>query len=457
MFHLRRRIAGATILAVTLGGLAACAVSPTADSSGSDSGGSTSASGDSVDCTPSADPVTLTYWSWIPGIESVVDAFNASHPNIQVQVSTIVGSEAYQLYYNAFTAGKVPDLGMVEYDRLPEFRAAGHLMDVAGCEPVAGLESKVIPFTYDQVSMGTDGIYATPTDLGTLALYYRRDIFEKYDLATPTTWATYMADAEKLKAADPAISITSFTPQDVSTLQGLVWQAGAHPYSYENDSFVLDMNSPEMDKVADYWQEMIDKGLVDTSAPPFSPALYAAWNDGTIASYIGPSWMNFTLQPNAADTAGKWGVLPLPEWTEGEASGGNWGGGGTAVFVGTEHPYEAAVFADWLSTTPEAASAMKAVLGSGQLASNAWDESGSNDAPIPFFDGQPVFQVFHESALNTDPSFQWAPDQTNINSYLQDALAGAFDGSSTIKDAFAAAQARAVTDLESQSIPVIEK
>lgn len=440
MFHPQRKIAVAIVLAATAAGLTACST-PAADTSN--------------DCTPSEGPVTLTYWSWIPGIEGIVDAFNASHPDIQVEVSTIVGSEAYQDYYNALTAGKAPDLGQMEYDRIPEFRAGEHLQDISACEPVASLADDVVSWTYNQVSLGGDSLYATPTDIGTLGLYYRRDIFEQYDLGTPATWEEYKAAAEKLHAANPSISITSFAPQDVSTLHGLVWQAGAHPYSYEGDSFVLDMNSDAMNKVADYWQGLIDEGLVNTTATPFSPELYAAWNDGTIASYIAPSWMDFVLEPNAPDTSGKWGVLPLPSWNEGEASGGNWGGGGTTVFAGTEHPYEAAVFAAWLSTDPEASELIFG--GGGQAASLAWAASGAYDKEVPFYDNQAVFQVFAESANATDTSFQWAPNQTNLNGYIQDALAGAFDGSSTIKEAFAAAQAKAVTDLESQSIPVVEK
>jgi multiple sugar transport system substrate-binding protein len=439
-----RRIAAAIILATAAGSLAACAAPAS-----SDQGSAPDA------CEPSKGKVTLDYWSWIPGIAPIVDAFNKSHPDIQVKVNEIVGAGAYQDYYNALKAGKAPDLGMIEYDRIPEFRAGNHLLDISDCKPIKGLKDRIVPFTYNQVTLGTDSVYATPTDLGTLGLYYRKDLFEKYGLSTPATWDDYLADAQKLKAADPAVKITSFTPQDVSTLHGLVWQAGAHPYSYTDDSFVLDMGSAEMTKVGDYWQKMIDDGLVDTSAPPFSPALYAAWNSGSIASYIGPSWIGFVLQPNAADTAGKWGVLPLPAWSASKPGGGNWGGGATSVFAGSKHPYEAAVFANWLSNDPEANKILFAT--GGQSASSAWANSGINDTPVDFYGGQPVFQVFQASAEETDPTFQWAPDQTNVNSYLQDALAGAFDGSSTISDAFRATQKKAVADLKSQSIPVVEK
>lgn len=443
MLRQPRRIAAAIVLATAVGALSACSAA--------------SPSSDSAACAPSKGKVDLNYWTWIPEalIKPAVAKFNETHPSIHVELHEIVGGEAYQTYYNALKAGKAPDVAMIEYDRIAEFHAADHLKDISTCKPIDGLKDRVVPFSYGQVTLGTSAVYATPTDLGTLALYYRKDIFQRYGLSTPTTWDEYMADAEKLKTANPSIKITSFTPQDVSTLNGLVWQAGAHPYSYTDDSFVLNMSSPEMTKVADYWQKMIDEKLVDTSAPPFSPALYAAWSKGSIASYIGPSWIDRTLEPNAAGTAGKWGVLPLPAWSTAKPGGGNWGGGATTVFSSSKHPYEAAVFANWLSTS---SAANKLIFGAGgQSASSAQASSSSTDAPVAFYGNQPIYQVFKKSAEETDPSFQWAPDQTNLNSYIQDNLAGAFNGSSTIKDGLAAAQKKAVADLKSLSIPVVEK
>jgi hypothetical protein len=57
----------------------------------------------------------------------------------------------------------------------------------------------------------------------------------------------------------------------------------------------------------------------------------------------------------------------------------------------------------------------------------------------------------------TNHNFAWSPDQTNLNGYISDALTGAFNGSSTVLKSLEAAQAKAVADLKSQSIPVVSK
>jgi multiple sugar transport system substrate-binding protein len=194
---------------------------------------------------------------------------------------------------------------------------------------------------------------------------------------------------------------------------------------------------------------------VNTTIQPLTPAQYKAWDDGSIASTIGAAWLQGIQTSSSAASAGKWAVAPLPEWTEGQPSGANYGGATTAVLSGTKHPYEDAVFAEWLSTNPAATSIVFAQGGTG--ASLAYSKTSALDLKVPYYGNQEIFHVFQDGANTTDTSFQWAPDQTNLNNYLQDALAGAFDGSSTIAKAYTAAQAKAAADLKSQSIPVTVK
>ena len=445
MSKFRKRAIAVIVAASLLSAVTAC----------STSGGSTTTS--SSACAPSKSKVTtITYWSWLPSATQVVAKFNATHPKIHVKLQKLAGgAPAYQTMFNALKAGNQPDVAMVEYDHIANFRAVNGLTNIAACAPVKNLKKQVVGWTYNQVTLGSNAIYATPTDTGPLALYYRKDLFAKYGLTVPKTWADYLADAEKLHAEAPGVSITSFTPQDAVQLQGLDWQAGAKPYLYENGKFVLDMNSPATEKVSDYWQNMIDKGLVNTSIQPLTPAQYKAWDDGTIVSSIGASWLQGIQTSSSTASAGDWAVAPLPEWTAGQPAGANYGGATTAVLSGTKHPYEDAVFAEWLSTS---AAAHKIVFaGGGTGASIAYSKSGALNVKVPYYGNQEIFNVFQDGSNTTDNSFQWAPDQTNLNNYLQDALAGAFNGTSTISKAYTQAQAEAVKDLKSQSIPVSTK
>ncbi|MGW8482635.1 ABC transporter substrate-binding protein [Microbacterium sp. NPDC055903] len=403
-----------------------------------------------AECTPSDGPVTLTYWSWSSQAQNFVDTFNASHPDIQVDLKVVSGDTAYQNLFNALKAGTAPDLAMVEYQALPNVRLQDGLEDVSACDPVSDLSDRIYPWTYEQVSLGTDALYAAPVDTAPLALFYRTDVFEAAGLDAPTTWEEYREVAQQLDTS--GVPVASFAPGDMNLLLSLMWQAGAAPFQYEGDTFTFDMTDEAAVTVADYWQGLIDDGLVNTSLEPFSPDQFKAWNDGAIATIVGPVWMSRVLATNAPDSAGKWAVAPLPQWDAGAPASANMGGSSAAVIAGTEHPYEAAVFLDWISSSAEAAPIV--YQAGGLPASDLDGDDEQLSAPNPFYAEQPILEVFTESSAIVGTNWNWAPNITNVTQYMKDALAEAMGGGGTLTDALAATQERAADDLRDQGVDV---
>src|SRR5207248_11485850 len=111
------------------------------------------------------------------------------------------GRTEYNKLYTAIKANNEPDLGQVEFQLLPSFETTGSLVDLApyGANDV---KDQFVPWTWSQVTLG-NAVYAIPQDSGPMTLYYRQDVFEKYNLRVPTTWAQYADDAARLHAADP--------------------------------------------------------------------------------------------------------------------------------------------------------------------------------------------------------------------------------------------------------------
>ena len=89
-------------------------------------------------CEPASGPVELTFTTWVPGMEKVVDLWNQENENIQVKVQTGPNgnSGTYQNFFNQLQAGNAPDLGQIEYDALPNFRVQDGLENIAACEGV---------------------------------------------------------------------------------------------------------------------------------------------------------------------------------------------------------------------------------------------------------------------------------------------------------------------------------
>ena len=446
---------------VALLGVASVGLTAACGSSGSSgdapAGTSSSASTTGAACAPTGGPVELTFASWVPGIKKVVDLWNAKNPDIKVTVQEVAGgnSGTYQNFLNGLKAGTAPDLGQIEYDSLPNFRVQDGLTDISGCPGVAEAKPSFVDWTWGQVDFnGTGGVWAVPQDAGPMALYYRKDIFDKLNLKAPTTWAEYADAAVAINKANPKQKITFFSQSDPNWYTGLLWQNGAQMFGQENGAIKVDLaDNDKVKQVNAYWQDLIDRKLVATNLQGFSPEVYKSWNDGSVVTWVSAAWGYSTIRDNAKDTAGDWAVAPMPQWNAGEAKAGNWGGSSTAVLKTSKHPAEAAKFALWLNTDPEALS-MANKLGGLFPAAKAGADLPALQQGVDFYGGQKIFDVFKTAGAGVDPSFTWGPTMTDTYAGIKDGVAQALSGKGTLDDAFSEAQTKTVTSLEAQGIPV---
>lgn len=425
--------------------LAAC-------SSGGDDN-ATSGTAAAGSCAPAGGPVTLTFTSWVPEIQSVVDAWNAKNPDIQVKVQTGPSGNAgtYQNFFNQLKAGNAPDLGQVEYDALPSFRVQDGLTNLGACDIVTQAQSQFIDWTWNQVSFGEKGaVYGIPQDTGPMALFYRADLFKQHGIAVPKTWQEYADAAVKVKAAGGYI--TNFSQSDINQFAGLAWQAGAHWFTNDGSTWKVSLTDDKTTQVAQYWQGLIDKKLV-SSVPPWTPEWNNAYDSSKAWTWVSAVWGANSISTGAPKTTGKWAVAPMPQWNAGDAVAGNWGGSSTAVFKSSRHPYEAAKFALWLNTSEEALTLLnkKANL---YPATTAGVKLPALSEGVGFYGGQKIYDVFAQAATEVKPDFTWGPTMTQTYANVSDGFKAAVSGQGTLIKALQDGQTATVQTLKSQSIPV---
>ncbi len=400
--------------------------------------------------TTSSGPVNLTFWNWIPGIDKVVARFNQTHPNIHVTSQNVgAGPAEYDKLYTAIKANNEPDLGMIEYQVLPTFESTGALVDLSqyGANSV---KDRFVPWTWHQVTLG-NAIIAIPGDMAPLGLYYRQDIFQKYHIPVPTTWAQFADDAAKLHAADPNEYITDFPPRQPGWFTGLVWQAGGQLFTINGQSWKVSVNNAAAQQVASYWQDLLDKKLVKTE-PDFANGWYHDLQTGAVATWISGAWGPAVLNANAPQTAGKWRVAPIPQWQAGQSVDGNWGGSSAVVFKSSKHPKEATQFAIWLFSDQQS---LKQINANGGLAANqAFLASPQVNAPQPFYGNQSIYQLFKKAATEVNVNFQWGPTMNQVYTDMGDNFANAVDGHGTLIDALNAVQQSTVTFMKKQGFSV---
>lgn len=448
------RVASVTTLAALLLPLAACGGDSTGDA-GEGSGPAAGGGGaEATACEPSDGEVNLTFFSWVPGIEGVVDIWNEQNPDVQVEVQTGPNgnSGTYQNFFNQLEAGNPPDLGQIEFDALPNFRVQDGLTDIAGCEGVMDAQDQFVEWTWTQVQLGEeDAVYAIPQDTGPMAMFYREDLFTEAGIEVPTTWEEYAAAAEQVRENDGYI--TNFSTSDINQFAGLVWQAGGSWFGTEGESWQVGLDSEESVQVADYWNGLVQEDLVST-LPPWTTEWDNAYNTGQAWTWISAVWGANSIMSGAPDTEGAWRVAPMPTW-DGEVAAGNWGGSTTAVFNGTEHPHEAAQFALWLNTSEEAHTAL---IEAANLypATTAGQQLPALAEGVPFYGDQPIYEVFTEAGATVPTEWTWGPTMTQVYNDVADGFSAAVSGDGGLADALTAAQDSTTTALEAQGIPVGE-
>ncbi|WP_225804540.1 sugar ABC transporter substrate-binding protein [Streptomyces sp. NK15101] len=391
---------------------------------------------------------SITFWGWAPGYEDAVKAFNAGHPDIEVTYQTVQpgAKGGYQKMLNAVKAGNAPCLAQVGYETMPSFAAQGALEDVA--KHAASAKGDYQSAAWNAVSLGS-AVYGAPVDTGPMALFYNKKLFDSLGLEPPTTWAEYREAGKKIHASDPKRFLSS--PYLDYDYAGLAWQAGADWFGVDDDAWKVSMASAENKKVADYWQGLVEDGLI-SSAPMYDQAWYTGLGNGNIATVVGAVWQAGVIKGGAKQGAGQWAVAPMPQWEKGDKKVGNAGGSATAVLKGCKNTAAAWEFAHWLSTDKDTFGKLieKASL---YPAANALLYLPQLKAD-PYFGGQRIYDVFATATPGVDPGWTWGPLMPSTVADLNDGLGKAWTGKGTIAQALSHTQETTMAEMRKQGLAV---
>ncbi|MFD3824545.1 extracellular solute-binding protein [Streptomyces sp. NPDC058625] len=438
MRYTKHRRLVSSAIAVTLGAttLAACG-SSSDDDSGAQSG-----------------PVSLTYWTWAPGMDKVVDLWNEG-PGKKEQIKVTVKKQAsgdtlVTKILTAHKAGKAPDLVQAEYQALPTLVSNDALADIS--KEVGDAKSKFADGVWQQTTLGTDAVYAVPQDIGPMMFYYREDLFKEYGLTVPTTWDEFADTARKLKEESPETDLTTFSANDSGLFAGLAQQAGAQWWTTSGTKWKVGISDDATKKVAEFWGGLVKEGAIDNQ-PMYTPAWNKALNTGKQIAWVSAVWAPGTLSTAAPDTKGKWAMAPLPQWTDEENRTGSWGGSSTGVTTDSKNKEAAAKFAAWLNTDREALNALAKESGI-YPASTSAQLSGAFTSPPEYFSNQPDFyKKAAEIAQSTAPS-AWGPNVNVAYTTFKDAFGAAAKNKSDFVAAVDSMQQDTVADLKKQGFEV---
>lgn len=396
---------------------------------------------------------TLNYWTWVPDIQNEVDLFEKKYPKIKVNI--INNGDATKQYVKlraAVKAGKgVPDVSQIGYDYLPSFTQTKSLADLTpyGADK---LESKFVAGIWSQVKQN-GGIWGIPQDSGPMGTLYRTDLFDKAGVEAPKTWDDFATAAEAVKSKTGAY-ITNLPGNDMPQMLGFFSQAGATPFTYDGKKTVsVDVDSSTNQKVVSYWQDLIQKDLVSTSAD-FTDEWYQGLSRGQYATWLTAAWGPTFLQGSAKNTSGKWAASELPQWKSGDSVSANWGGSSNAVMAASDKQIAAYELAKFINSDPSSTIKLANEQFLYPTTKSTLADPSFTDQKSEFYGGQQVNKFFAETSKTVPQNQQWLPFEDYVNSSYNDTLGKAIADKADLKPALAAWQKQIVSYAKQQGFTV---
>jgi lactose/L-arabinose transport system substrate-binding protein len=359
---------------------------------------------------------TLTIWTWNVNQQKVGDAaFLHNNPGVQLNYVNIASNDLYTKMELAASSGSgLPDVVLLEDSHLRQIAKLGVLADITSfAKPYT---SKFVATKWQQNTLNGK-IYGFPWDIGPVALYYRRDLFQKAGIkpASLTTWAQWIAAGKKIKAKTGAyLWEQSKAQNDGRFFEDLLWQQGSG-YVDDKGHVTIDKDPralAALNLIGEGWND----GLF-ADDPEWTDAWYKAIDSGQIATLPMAAWMGGFMETwLAPDGKGKWGVVPLPAFKPGGSTSANDGGSDLAVTTSANQALAVAYIKNLLATPSVQAQVWKA---SGFFPSMfSATRTPFTRAPDAYFGGQPVQKLFAAEAKSIPKAHVYSTDYQQMNSIM---------------------------------------
>lgn len=299
----------------------------------------------------------LTVWSWniaASSLQAVVKGFNAQYPDVKVNVQDLGNQQVFDRLLAGCAAGGsgLPDVVSIENHEAEIFWAQfpdcfANLKQLGYTDEIA---SGFPDFKRTELEVG-DAAYAMPWDSGPVAMFYRRDYYEKagVDPATIKTWDDFMAAGKKVMEANPNVVMSQADLNgDTEWFRMIANEQGCGYFA--EDGSAITVNQPACVAALDKVKEMVKAGLI--TAANWDEKIQAN-KAGTVATQMYGGWYEGTIRSTAPDQSGKWGVYLMPSMTADGPHAANLGGSSLAITAVSENKEAAWAYVNYALGTNE--------------------------------------------------------------------------------------------------------
>jgi cellobiose transport system substrate-binding protein len=343
------------------------------------------------------------------GYEKLFADYEAAHPNIDIE-SRVADFEAHHKGFTTqlATGRGAADIVAVEEQYLPQFRQSTdkfvNLADLGALD----LKDNWASWKWEQ-GVANEGkfVLGLGTDMGGMAMCYRRDLFEKAKLPTDRaevaklwpSWEAFAGVADKFSKAKTG---AKFTDSAGTVYAAILNQTKENYFAAKDDSFIADVN-PNLRRAFFIAGAIGSKGqtaAVTTYSQPWSVAI----KQGAFATMACPAWMLALIQQaGGPENAGKWDITTVP------GSGGNQGGSFLTLPKQGTHQKEAFDLVRWLTAPEQQKTLFKqhSILPSQPA---VYKDPELLQATDPYFSNAPIGEIFAKSADSLTPNYRGLRD-----------------------------------------------
>lgn len=258
-----------------------------------------------------SDPAPKKAFEW------VIAEFSKKYPDINVKWN-LFDHEGYKTSIRNFLTADAPDIAAwYAGNRMLPFVKAGLFEDVSDVWDNAGFNESLASAGPSMTISGKK--WGVPYTYYQWGVYYRKDIFAKYNIKTPTTWAEFLAACKTLK--DNGVTPITIGSKYLWTTAGVFdyLNLRTNGYKVHNDLTAgrIKYTDPRIQKVFDHWEELVRPGyFIDNHASMSWQEALAPMVQGKAAMYV---MGNFAVAPlkEGGLTNDQLGFFQFPEITPG--------------------------------------------------------------------------------------------------------------------------------------------
>ncbi len=299
------------------------------------------------------DTVTIRYFNFtsspdhLDDLAEIVAAFEAEHPNIKIETSDAPYGDYPTVLQADFAGGDPPDVFELEYQTFVNYAANDVLLDLTEyLDPDTPYYPRALDvFNYEGKQL------ALPETFSTVVLFYNKDLFDQAGLDYPTDDWT-MEDARQAGLAITALGDNVWGIKAPITFWEFYKRAAQNDCQFFNeDKTESTINAPECVETVETMVGMLDDNVM---ADDVEQAAEVSGDDkdffltGRVGMLVSGIWMFPLFEPAEFE----WDiVVDLGMAHKGSAFFSN----GVAIAKSTEHPAEAAAWAQFLTASETAA------------------------------------------------------------------------------------------------------